>query len=187
MTSVQERREEALEAPRQTDPERRTALIVLAILIASLVAVGLGWLVLRDSDDDTEAVADSTVEAVETDSTEEAVETDSTEEAVETDSTVEAVEADVEFPFGWFENRDSGLRIVILNENGTYTFNNRGFAFNGTYEVDGDLFTVQNEDLESAPGEYRWTYEEGTMQFEVIEDPMSRRAAFLSLPFVLTE
>ena len=178
MTSVQERREEALEAPRQTDPERRTTLIVLAILITSLVAVGLGWLVIRNSDDGTEPV---------TDSTEEAVETDSTEEAVETDSTVEAVEADVEFPFGWFENRDSGLRIVILNENGTYTFNNRGFAFNGTYEVDGDLFTVQNEDLESAPGEYRWTYEEGTMQFEVIEDPMSRRAAFLSLPFVPTE
>jgi hypothetical protein len=70
-----------------------------------------------------------------------------------------------------------------------YTFNVRGFAVNGTYEVDGDVFTFLTDELDPQPdsGTYRWTYEDGDLKFNVIEDAHRLRYAFITYPFVLTE
>ncbi len=166
MTGVQEYEETVIETPQEQGPGRSTTFRLLAIMIAAIVAIGLAWLVFRDSGDET-PIEDSVVSAT----------INSTDEAL------------VELPLGRFENRDSGLRIMVLHEDGTYTFNIQGVAINGTYEVDGDLFTVLTEDLdpEAGSGTYNWTYEDGILKFKVIEDAHRFRYSFITYPFVLTE
>jgi hypothetical protein len=170
MTGVQEYKEAVIETPQEQGPGRSPTFRVLAIMIAAIVAIGFAWLILRDSGDET-PIEDSVVSST----------INSTDEAL--------VGTNVELPFGRFENRDSGLRIVVLHEDGTYTFNNQGFAINGTYELDGDLFTVLTEDIdpEADSGTYRWSYEDGILKFNVIEDAHRWRYAFITYPWVLTE
>ena len=117
MTGVQEYREAVVETPEKPQgPRRSKTFPVLAIVIAAIVAIGLAWLTFRDSADET-PIEDSVVSAT----------IDSTDEAL--------VGTNVEFPFGRFENRDSGLRILVVREDGTYTFNNQGFSVNGAYDL----------------------------------------------------
>ncbi len=170
MTGVQEYTEAVIETPQEQGPGRSTTFRLLAIMIAAIVAIGLAWLAFRDSGDAT-PIEDSVVSAT----------INSTDEAL--------VGTNVEFPFGRFENRDSGLRILVVHEDGTYTFNNQGFSVNGTYEVDGDLFTFLTDDIDpqADSGTYRWTYEDSNLKFNVIEDGHRLRYAFITYPFVLTE
>ena len=169
MTGVREREEGVVEIPEATDgPGRSRTLRLLAIVIAAAVALAVAWLVFRDSSDEESTTTDPTTEAV-----------------VEEDALVE----DVGFPFGRFENRDTGLRVMILNRDGTYAFNDRGFAVSGVFEFDADLFTVLTEDQQQlrGPGMYSWTFEDDTLEFARIDDTSANRNLFLSREFTLTE
>ena len=166
MTGVQEYRETVVETPQKLQgPGRSNTFRVLAIMIAAIVAIGLAWLAFSDSGDET-PIEDSVVSAT----------ADSTDEAL--------VGTNVEFPFGRFENRDSGLRILTVHEDGTHTFNTpQGFTISGTHEVDGDLFTFLTADS----GTYNWTYEDGILKFRVIADADRLRYAFITYGWVLAE
>jgi len=166
MTGVQEYKEAVIETPKKQGPGRSPTFRVLAIMIAAIVAIGFAWLVLRDSGDET-PIEDSIVSAT----------TNSTDEAPD-------------FPFGRFENGDSGFRVLTLHEGGTYTFNTpQGFTLRGTSEVDGNVFTFLTADVdpEAGSGTYRWSYEDGNLKFNVIEDADRLRYAFITYPWVLTE
>ena len=169
MTDVQEYRQAVVETPQR--PGRSKTLPVLAIVIAAIVAIGLAWLAFRDSGDAT-PIEDSVVSAT----------INSTDEAL--------IGTNVEFPFGRFENRDSGLRILTVHEDGTYTFNTpQGFTIRGTYEVEGDLFTFLTVDIDSQAdsGTYNWTYEDGILKYRVIADADRLRYAFITYRWVLAE
>ena len=190
MAGVQEHREAVVETPEKLQrPGRTKTFRVFAIAVAAVVAIGFAWLLFRDSGDET-PIEESIVSATANPTDEALVGTEDSIVSATTDPTDEAlVGTNVELPFGWFENRDSGMRIVVLHEDGTYTFNNQGFPVNGAYEVEGDLFTVLTEDVDpqSDSGTYHWTFEDGILKFTVVEDPVRWRSAFITYPFVLVE
>lgn len=171
MTDVHEGNEVVVETPKDTGHQRNTRFGILAAVILAILAIGIGWLVFGDSDDETpieDAVVSSTI--------------DSTDEAL--------VGADVGFPLGRFENRDSGLRIIWLNEDGTYSFNKTGaYVATGKFAVDGDVLTLLGEgiDPQADSGTYNWRYEDDTLKFTVIEDAHRGRYAFITYPFVRAE
>lgn len=171
MTDVQEYRQAVVETPpKPQGPGRGKTFRILAIVIAAIVAIGLVWLAFGDSGD--EAPIEDPIVSETANSTDEAL-----------------VGTNVEFPFGRFENRDAGFRVLLVHEDGTYTFNINGNAVNGTYEIDGEVFTFLTEDTgpPADPGTYRWTYEDGNLKFNVIEDAHRLRYAFITYPWVLTE
>jgi hypothetical protein len=168
MTDVQEYREAVVETPQ--GPGRSKTFRILAIMIAAIAAIGFGWLAFGDSGD--EAPIEDPIVSETANSTDEAL-----------------VGTNVEFPFGRFENRDAGFRVLVVHEDGTYTFNVHGNAVNGAYEVDGDVFTFLTDDTDrqADSGTYHWTYEDGNLKFNAIEDGHRYRSAFITYRWVLTE
>lgn len=91
---------------------------------------------------------------------------------------------EVTFPLGRFENTDSGLRTMELDETGLYILRTESGRRSGRFEVDGDVFTFL-ENLGEESGTYNWSYEDEVLKFEVIEDASRNRYAFVTYPWVL--
>ena len=84
-----------------------------------------------------------------------------------------------EFPTGTFDS--GGDHRIAFRPNGTYTVLERdGTIFvNGTYDVEGDEFTVKETEFNPcapyAPPRYQWLFDGEKLEFEVIEDKCDPR------------
>jgi len=166
MTEVKDRRERAIDTPESSGRlGRSTTFRVLGILIVVIAAIGLFFLAIRDSDDESPTQAEG---------------------AVVTTTVVDEVQSPVEvtFPLGRFENTDSGLRTMELTETGSYIFRTDTGRVSGRFEVEGDLFKM---DSAFDPGTYRWTFDDEVLKFQVVEDANRNRYAFITYPWVLSE
>ena len=140
---------------------------ILAVAIAALIGFGIGWLVFRDTGSDTPVEANEPATPAE-------------------DIPTEAAPAAVGFPTGTFLNADPDdlddlFLVLTFNEDGTYNYNVDGFAIQGEYTVDGDLFTdvVNNAQPSDEPATYIWTYDDGELTFELSGEDLNRARHFL--------
>ncbi len=88
----------------------------------------------------------------------------------------------LEFPTGKFVNEDIH-RAFQFNEDGTWDFfyiNLEVPALNGTYSVDGDLYTDTSSNYAPCPdpATYTWTYDGDNLTFQLFDDDCARLCTF---------
>jgi hypothetical protein len=93
-----------------------------------------------------------------------------------------------QFPLGAYRIRSAQIDYY---ENGTYRiFDSRQTYVDGRYELDGHVITMTDVGGQygckgdTNPGKYRWSADEASIKFELIDDRCdARRTAMLESPF----
>jgi hypothetical protein len=100
----------------------------------------------------------------------------------------EAPAGSSQFPLGAYKIRSAQIDYY---ENGTYKiFDSRQTYVDGRYALDGHVITMTDVGGEygckgdTNPGKYRWSADEASIKFELIDDRCdARRTAMLESPF----
>jgi len=99
------------------------------------------------------------------------------------------------FPTGKFVKSGSGNYGLIFNEDGTFSVFSGGMTLlNGTYSVDGDIFTEEsNTGGCVSPMKFKYTFDETNLTFNYIGNPEDdnacdgRKADFNNQTYTLTQ
>jgi hypothetical protein len=144
------------------------------MIAAAAAAFAFGWWVISDDGSDETADADQAAQVA-----------DEADEATDADAATENPIVTAGFPTGRFVNDDGSYKVMRFSPDGTYVFNIAGFAVQGTYTVDGDLYTELTNDVQplSAAATYRWSFDDGELTFELVgEDTDPARRAMYTGP-----
>ena len=100
----------------------------------------------------------------------------------------------VNFPTGKFVKSNSPSHGIIFNNDGTFSvFDGSTTIANGTYSVEGDIFTETSNDQDCpSPMSFKYTFDETNLTFNYVDNPADdpcggRRADFNNVTYIRSE
>jgi hypothetical protein len=98
-----------------------------------------------------------------------------------------------EFPTGKFIKSGATNYGLVFNEDGTFSvFDGQSMFVNGTYSVDGDIYTDESNNQNCPPMSFKYTFDGTNLTFNYVGNPADdpcggRRTDFNNVTYILSK